>query len=99
MTKHAELIPKVTVEVARYPSLQGKGVLITGGGSGIGAGLVEHFCAQGCRVGFIELSADYARAAADAVELATGNRPHAEVADLRDVAALRNVTASMLGTY
>ena len=28
---------------ARYPSLRDKVVLITGGGSGIGASLVEHF--------------------------------------------------------
>lgn len=95
MTVHAELIPRVTVEVARYPSLRGKGVLITGGGSGIGAGLVEHFCGQSCRVGFIELSEDYARATADSVEASTGNRPCTAIADLRDVDALRNAIASL----
>jgi NAD(P)-dependent dehydrogenase (short-subunit alcohol dehydrogenase family) len=95
MTIHAELIPKVVVDVARYPSLVGKGVLITGGGSGIGAGLVEHFCGQGCKVGFIELSADYANATADAIEKSTGNRPHTAVADLRDVDALKAAIAKL----
>jgi NAD(P)-dependent dehydrogenase (short-subunit alcohol dehydrogenase family) len=60
MSVHQELIPRVSVEGAVYPSLRGKAVLITGGGSGIGASLVEHFCAQGARVGFIELNPDYA---------------------------------------
>ena len=40
---------------ARYPSLQDRGVLITGGATGIGATLVEEFVAQGARVGFIDI--------------------------------------------
>ena len=39
---------------ARYPSLQGKVTLITGGASGIGASMVEHFAAQGSRVAFVD---------------------------------------------
>ncbi len=35
-----------------YPSLKGKLVFISGGSSGIGAALVRHFAAQGCRVAF-----------------------------------------------
>jgi NAD(P)-dependent dehydrogenase (short-subunit alcohol dehydrogenase family) len=95
MTVHQELIPRVSVEGAVYPSLKGMGVLITGGGSGIGASLVEHFCAQGARVGFIELNPDYAEATARAVEARTGNRPHHEAVDLRDIGALRSAISAL----
>ena len=47
---------------ASYPSLADRGVLVTGGGSGIGASLVSHFAAQGARVGFIDIAARPSRA-------------------------------------
>ena len=34
---------------AHYPSLRDRGVLVTGGATGIGASLVAHFAAQGAR--------------------------------------------------
>ena len=95
MSIHPELIPRVMVDGAVYPSLKGKGVLVTGGGSGIGASLVEHFCAQGSRVGFIELSADYANDTSGRIEAETGNRPHFEAADLRDIGALRSAISAL----
>ncbi|MBO9707896.1 MAG: D-xylose 1-dehydrogenase [Caulobacter sp.] len=40
---------------AIYPSLQGKRVVVTGGGSGIGAGIVAGFARQGAEVIFLDI--------------------------------------------
>lgn len=40
---------------AKYPSLNGRGVFITGGGSGIGASFVSAFKAQGANVAYVDL--------------------------------------------
>jgi NAD(P)-dependent dehydrogenase (short-subunit alcohol dehydrogenase family) len=41
--------------ITRYPSLDQRVVFISGGGSGIGASLVEHFAKQGARVAFCDI--------------------------------------------
>ncbi len=41
-------------EIASYPSLKNKTVLITGGASGIGSSIVEHFLQQGSKVSFLD---------------------------------------------
>ena len=52
---------------AIYPSLRGKRVLVTGGGSGIGAGIVKAFTAQQADVTFFDVSKDESQTLADTV--------------------------------
>jgi NAD(P)-dependent dehydrogenase (short-subunit alcohol dehydrogenase family) len=74
---------------ARFPDLEGASVLITGGGTGIGAALTEGFARQGARVAFIDIALAPSLVLVDEVEASTGLRPLHLEADLRDIEALR----------
>lgn len=93
---HPELEP-VPIAAARYPSLAGRHVLITGGASGIGGHLVEAFCAQGARVAFLDLDDAAGETTAARVGAATGQVPAFRRVDLTDIPALRAAIAE-LGT-
>ncbi|RUT31067.1 SDR family oxidoreductase [Arsenicitalea aurantiaca] len=75
------------MEFARYPSLAGRVVLITGGASGIGADMVRAFAANGCRVAFIDIQPEPA-AALVAECAASGGEARFYPCDLRDIGAL-----------
>ena len=80
--------------IATYPSLVDRTVLITGGATGIGASLVEHFAGQGARVGFIDIDAR----AGSSLAAGLAQARHAPVfvhADLTDTAALVDAVASV----
>ncbi|MGD9915864.1 MAG: SDR family NAD(P)-dependent oxidoreductase [Rhizobiaceae bacterium] len=74
---------------ARFPDLEGASVLITGGGSGIGAALTEGFLRQGCRVAFVDIAEKPSLALCDRLEREAGQRPLFLKADVRDVPALQ----------
>jgi NAD(P)-dependent dehydrogenase (short-subunit alcohol dehydrogenase family) len=78
---------------ASYPSLKARTVFVTGGGSGIGASIVEHLCAQHARVAFVDIE----RAASEALVETIAGRGHPAPTslpcDLRDVSALRAAIA------
>jgi len=81
-------------DFATYPSLRDRSVLVTGGASGIGASMVEHFADQGARVGFIDID----REAAERLLGSLGARArhcHFAAADLRDIAALREAVGEL----
>ncbi|MBN8994978.1 MAG: SDR family oxidoreductase [Rhizobiales bacterium] len=78
---------------AAYPSLAGRSIFITGGASGIGASLVEHFSAQGCKVAFADLAEEAGRTLADQIRARGGTAPHFIPCDLRDIDRLRDAIA------
>ena len=74
-------------DFAIYPSLRGRNVFVSGGGSGIGASIVEHFAAQGAKVGFVDVD----EAAAKTVAGKTGAL--FLKCDIRDVKAIVSLPA------
>jgi NAD(P)-dependent dehydrogenase (short-subunit alcohol dehydrogenase family) len=80
---------------ATYPSLEDRVVFVTGGGSGIGASIVEHLCAQRARVAIV----DILREPSDALVGRLGGQgmpaPVFIHCDLRDIAALRAAVAQV----
>lgn len=79
---------------AIYPSLRGRVVVVTGGGSGIGAGMTEAFARQGARVAFLDVADADSRALE--AELATLDpAPVYRRCDLTDIEALQTCLAEI----
>lgn len=74
---------------ATYPSLKNRSVFITGGGSGIGASLVRHFCDQACRVAFVDIAEEASRALVEEIAGCGHSAPLFLPCDLKDIDALR----------
>ncbi len=78
-------------DAARYPSLRDKVVFITGGASGIGQSLVEHFHDQGSNVAFVDIARGAGEALVTTLSGKEGRKPYFEVCDLRNVDTLQAV--------
>ena len=83
------------VQIASYPSLEARVALVTGGGSGIGASIVEHVCAQRARVAFVDID----RSASEALVKTIAERGHPAPTflpcDVRDIPALQTAIAEV----
>lgn len=76
---------------AHYPSLKEAHVLITGGASGIGAAMVQHFAAQSAKVDFLDLSEDSASELISSLVPTANHRPVFHHCDLTNTKELRSV--------
>lgn len=83
---------------AVYPSLKGRLVVITGGGSGIGEGLTEAYARQGARVVFLDI-AEAASRALEARLSALDPAPVFKPCDLTDLEALKACFAAIAAEH
>ena len=79
---------------AIYPSLKGRLVVVTGGGSGIGEGMTEAYARQGARVVFLDVAEAPSRAL-EARLAALDPAPVFFPCDLTDVDALKACFAAI----
>ncbi len=74
--------------------LEGQTAVVTGGGSGFGAGIVRKFAAEGARVMVADINMDAAKAIAEEVG---GSAQHVDVADDTSVAAMAEAATNAFG--
>jgi len=83
------------IRTASYPSLEDRVAFVTGGGSGIGASIVEHLCAQRARVAFVDIERTVSETLVKTIEGRGDPAPSFMPCDLRDIAALRSAVADV----
>ncbi len=76
-------------QLARHPGHKGRSVFISGGGSGIGAAIVESFVDQGAKVAFVDINEEVSTKLVAALKAQYGTAPLFIKCDLKDIAALQ----------
>jgi NAD(P)-dependent dehydrogenase (short-subunit alcohol dehydrogenase family) len=84
----------MTAAPATYPSLRNQRVVVTGGGSGIGAAIVEGFARQGAEVIFIDVAVEESVRLVARLDNAA-IKPVFQRCDLTDISAVKSFFASI----
>lgn len=85
----------IDTSAAKYPSLAGKRVLVTGGATGIGEALVTGFAKQGAHVAFLDMQGDAGAALVERLSGAVAVAPRFALCDLTDLSSLDRTVAAL----
>jgi len=83
---------------ARYPSLEGRRVLITGGATGIGEAFVLGFAEQGAQVAFFDIQDEAGKALRERVKAAGYPEPIYRHCDLTQIEAAQTTVRETIAT-
>ncbi|MBB3214851.1 NAD(P)-dependent dehydrogenase (short-subunit alcohol dehydrogenase family) [Herbaspirillum sp. Sphag1AN] len=89
-------------QLAQFPSLKGKRVFVTGGGTGIGAAVVSALAEQGALVAFVDIATEASEALCQRIAASGHPAPLFRQVDLRDIPTLQSTIAdlaSQLGDF
>lgn len=82
-------------KMATYPSLQGRRVFVTGGGTGIGEAIVKAFVEQGAVVAFVDIAKEASEALCATLANAGHRAPVFRYCDITDIPALQRTMAEL----
>ena len=83
-------------DIATYPSLKDRVTVITGGGSGIGASIVERFCEQGSKVYFLDSDEMVSQDLVERIATSGENTPNFIHCDVRNINSLQSVIKTII---
>ena len=86
-----------TFNYPHYPDLKDRTVLITGGGSGIGASLTEAFTGQGSKVAFFDIQDEVSNELVSKQLTSNSLKPQFLKCDLTDIEALKKAVSEVEG--
>ena len=81
---------------AKYFDLENKRVFITGGGSGIGSSIVEHFCEQGSEVYFVDINVEDSNNLVTEIKNKNYKTPTFIKCDLLNIKKFQNVLENII---
>ena len=80
----------------KYSDLKNKRIFITGGGSGIGASIVEHFCEQGSEVYFVDIDLKETKKLLNKIKKNKFRLPKFIECNLLDINKLENIIKNII---
>jgi galactose dehydrogenase len=86
----------VSAMSAQFPEFKDRTVLVSGGGSGIGAALVEGFARQGAKVSFLDIAEAESRELAGRLSRENAHSVSFYHTDLRDIDAIRRTVNAVV---